>query len=67
MMSDIKIKRAFISVYYKDGLEAIVKKLSELGVAIISTGGSWDFITASGVPAGKVEEIQPILPSSEDG
>ncbi len=57
MMSDIKIKRAFISVYYKDGLEAIVKKLSELGVAIISTGGSWDFITASGVPAGKVEEI----------
>jgi len=34
-----------------------VKKLSELGVAIISTGGSWDFITASGVPAGKVEEI----------
>lgn len=56
-MSDIKIKRAFISVYYKDGLEAIVKKLSELGVAIISTGGSWDFITASGVPAGKVEEI----------
>jgi len=57
MMSDIKIKRAFVSVYYKDGLEAIVKKLSELGVTIISTGGSWDFITAAGVPAGKVEEI----------
>jgi len=56
-MSDIKIKRAFVSVYYKDGLEAIVKKLSELGVTIISTGGSWDFITAAGVPAGKVEEI----------
>ncbi len=57
MMSDIKIKRAFVSVYYKDGLEAIVKKLSELGVTIISTGGSWDFITAAGVPTGKVEEI----------
>lgn len=56
-MSDIKIKRAFISVYYKDGLEAIVKKLSDLGVAIVSTGGSWDFITALGVPAVKVEEI----------
>ena len=56
-MSDIKIKSAFISVYYKDGLEAIVKKLSELGVTIISTGGSWDFITAAGIPAGKVEDI----------
>jgi len=56
-MSDIKIKRAFISVYCKDGLEAIVKKLSKLGVAIVSTGGSWDFITALGVPAVKVEDI----------
>jgi len=56
-MNDIKIKSAFISVYYKDGLEVIVRKLSELGVTIISTGGSWDFITASGVSAGKVEDI----------
>jgi phosphoribosylaminoimidazolecarboxamide formyltransferase / IMP cyclohydrolase len=56
-MRDVRIKRAFISVYYKDGLEAIVKKLSELGVTIISTGGSWDFITASGVAAEKVEDI----------
>jgi len=57
IMSDVKIKSAFISVYYKDGLGAIVKKLNELGVTIISTGGSWDFITATGVPAGKVEDI----------
>ena len=56
-MRDVRIKRAFISVYYKDGLEAIVKKLDELGVTIISTGGSWDFITAAGVPAEKVEDI----------
>jgi phosphoribosylaminoimidazolecarboxamide formyltransferase/IMP cyclohydrolase len=56
-MRDVKIKSAFISVYYKDGLEAIVRKLNELGVTIISTGGSRDFITASGVPAGKVEDI----------
>ena len=56
-MRDVKIKSAFISVYYKDGLEAIVRKLNELGVTIVSTGGSWDFITGAGVPAGKVEEI----------
>jgi len=57
MMNDIKIKSAFISVYSKDGLEAIVNKLSELGVTIVSTGGSYDFITAKGVKARKVEEI----------
>jgi phosphoribosylaminoimidazolecarboxamide formyltransferase/IMP cyclohydrolase len=56
-MSDIRIKSAFISVYYKDGLEAIVKKLDSLGVSIISTGGSYDFITGTGVGAGKVEDI----------
>ncbi|MHC1733496.1 MAG: bifunctional phosphoribosylaminoimidazolecarboxamide formyltransferase/IMP cyclohydrolase [Bacteroidales bacterium] len=56
-MSDVRIKRAFISVFYKEGLDAIVKKLDELGVTIISTGGSWDFITAAGVDAEKVEDI----------
>ena len=56
-MSDIRIKSAFISVYCKDGLKAIVKKLDSLGVSVVSTGGSWDFITRSGVSAGKVEDI----------
>jgi phosphoribosylaminoimidazolecarboxamide formyltransferase/IMP cyclohydrolase len=56
-MRDVRIKSAFISVYYKDGLEAIAKKLNELGVTLISTGGSWDFITAAGIPAGKVEDL----------
>jgi len=56
-MSDIRIKSAFVSVYYKDGLEAIVQKLDSLGVSVVSTGGSWDFITRAGVNAGKVEDI----------
>ncbi len=56
-MSDIKIKSAFISVYYKEGLEVIVKKLSSLGVTIVSTGGSYDYITAAGVRAMKVEDL----------
>ncbi len=56
-MRDVRIKSAFISVYYKDGLEVIVRKLNELGVSIISTGGSWDFITSAGVSAGKVEDL----------
>jgi phosphoribosylaminoimidazolecarboxamide formyltransferase/IMP cyclohydrolase len=57
MISDIRIKSAFISVYYKDGLDAIVKKLKNLGVSITSTGGSYDCITAAGVEAVKVEDI----------
>ena len=34
------IKSALISVFYKDGLEIIVKKLQQLGVTIYSTGGT---------------------------
>jgi phosphoribosylaminoimidazolecarboxamide formyltransferase/IMP cyclohydrolase len=56
-MSDIKIKNAFVSVFYKDGLEAIVKKLDSLGISVVSTGGSYEFITGAGVKAGRVEDI----------
>lgn len=44
-VSNLKgIKSAFISVFYKDGLEAIVKKLHQLDIQIISTGGTSSFI-----------------------
>jgi phosphoribosylaminoimidazolecarboxamide formyltransferase/IMP cyclohydrolase len=56
-MRDIRIKNAFISVYCKDELDVIVKKMSDLGINIISTGGSFDYITAVGVNAVKVEDI----------
>ena len=39
-----KIRTALISVFYKDGLEPLVKLLSELGVTIYSTGGTQKFI-----------------------
>ncbi|MFN2336620.1 MAG: bifunctional phosphoribosylaminoimidazolecarboxamide formyltransferase/IMP cyclohydrolase PurH, partial [Bacteroidales bacterium] len=57
MMSDVRIKSAFISVYYKEGLDVIVKKLSSLGVTIVSTGGSYDHITGAGGKATKVEDL----------
>jgi len=56
-MSDIKIKSAFISVYCKEGLEAVVKKLEGIGATIVSTGGSYDFITAAGINAVRVEDL----------
>ena len=36
----LKLKSALISVFNKDGLEPIAKKLNTLGIKIYSTGGT---------------------------
>jgi len=57
-MNDLKkIKSALISVYHKDGLEQIVKKLQDLDISIYSTGGTRDFIEQSGVSVTSIEEL----------
>jgi len=56
-MREKKIRSALLSVYHKEGLAEIVKKLNELGVKIISTGGTHKFISDLGIKAGKVEDI----------
>jgi phosphoribosylaminoimidazolecarboxamide formyltransferase/IMP cyclohydrolase len=43
-MSEKKINSALISVFYKDGLDQIVRALDDLGVKIYSTGGTFTFI-----------------------
>ena len=53
----IKPKNALISVFHKDGLEPIVKKLDEMGVAIYSTGGTQTFIEEQGVNVNRVEDL----------
>jgi len=52
-----RIKRALISVYHKDGLDEILKKLHEEGVAFISTGGTQTFIESIGLPCEAVEDL----------
>ena len=52
-----KIKNALISVFYKDQLAPIVKELNKLGVNIISTGGTYDFIQKMNVPVKTVESL----------
>lgn len=52
-----KISSALISVYHKDNLEPIVKKLNELGVELYSTGGTLKFINELGIEATPVEEM----------
>ena len=57
MSSSIKIRKALISVFSKDGLEPIVRRLDELGVEILSTGGTRTFIENLGIEVLKVEEL----------
>ncbi len=52
-----KIRSALISVYYKDGLENIIKLLGESGITIYSTGGTQQFIEKLGIKAIPVEEL----------
>jgi phosphoribosylaminoimidazolecarboxamide formyltransferase/IMP cyclohydrolase len=52
-----KIQSALISVFYKDGLEPIVKILAELGVIIYSTGGTQTFIEGLGIKVIPVENL----------
>ena len=52
-----KAVSALISVFHKDGLEPIVRKLNELGIALYSTGGTEKFIRDLGLPVTAVEDI----------
>jgi phosphoribosylaminoimidazolecarboxamide formyltransferase/IMP cyclohydrolase len=52
-----KIQSALISVYYKDGLDEIVKELNAQGVQIYSTGGTQSFIESHNIPVTPVESL----------
>lgn len=51
------IKNALISVFYKDGLDKIVKQLQNLGVNIYSTGGTQAHIEALGIDVKAVDNL----------
>ncbi len=52
-----KITSALISVFYKDGLEPLVRQLASDGVKIYSTGGTQKFIEELGVACTPVESV----------
>ncbi|MDO4930181.1 MAG: IMP cyclohydrolase [Bacteroidales bacterium] len=52
-----QIKTALISVFHKDGLDAILAKLHADGVKFLSTGGTQTFIESLGFPCQKVEDV----------
>jgi phosphoribosylaminoimidazolecarboxamide formyltransferase / IMP cyclohydrolase len=57
MADNKKIKTALISVFHKANLDAIINKLNQLDVQIISTGGTKEFIEKKGVKVTAVEEL----------
>ena len=50
-------KFALISVYNKSGIDKIAKKLSELNIRIISTGGTEKYLNEIGIETEKVEKL----------
>lgn len=65
-MSQIKIKSALISVFNKDGLDIIIKKLIDQNVVMYSTGGTQAFIESLGGTVERVEDLTG-YPSILDG
>ncbi len=57
MATNKPISSALISVFSKEGLDLIVKKLHELGIALYSTGGTQRFIEELGIPVTPVEDL----------
>lgn len=52
-----KIKTALVSVFHKDGLDEILRKLHHQGVQFLSTGGTQEFIESLGMPCQAVESL----------
>ncbi len=51
-----EIKRTLISVFYKEGIVDFAKGLSELGIEILSTGGTALLLREAGIPVREVSE-----------
>lgn len=57
-MAEVKeIKTALISVFHKDGLEDLLRRLDAEGVSFLSTGGTQEFIESLGYKCQKVEDV----------
>ncbi|MFC7534818.1 bifunctional phosphoribosylaminoimidazolecarboxamide formyltransferase/IMP cyclohydrolase [Actinoplanes sp. GCM10030250] len=51
------IKRALLSVWYKDGIVELAQALHAAGVEIVSTGSTASTVEKAGVPVTRVEEL----------
>ena len=56
-METKQIKTALVSVFHKDGLDELLKKLNDEGVKFLSTGGTQKFIESLGYDCQTVESV----------
>ena len=56
-MSVKKATSALLSVFHKDGLAPVARKLDQLGITLYSTGGTEKFIRELGIPVVPVEDL----------
>lgn len=56
-MEQKRIKTALVSVFHKENLDAIITKLHQEGVQLLSTGGTQSFIEGLGIPCKTVESL----------
>jgi len=61
-----KIKTCLISVFDKNGLSEIVEELKKQDIKILSTGGTYNYLTEQGLAVDKVEDLTG-YPSILDG
>jgi phosphoribosylaminoimidazolecarboxamide formyltransferase/IMP cyclohydrolase len=66
MANEINIKRALISVFDKDGVAEFAKALADLGVELVSTGGTRALIASTGAAVRDITEITG-FPEMMDG
>jgi phosphoribosylaminoimidazolecarboxamide formyltransferase/IMP cyclohydrolase len=50
-------RRALISVYEKEGVDAFARALHELGFELVSSGGTASFLEEQGLPVTRVEDV----------
>ncbi|MEW5806552.1 MAG: bifunctional phosphoribosylaminoimidazolecarboxamide formyltransferase/IMP cyclohydrolase [Acidobacteriota bacterium] len=62
----LKIRRALISVYEKEGIAELARGLHALGVEILSTGGTARMLADKGIPVTRLSEYTG-LPEMLDG
>lgn len=52
-----KVKRALLSVYFKEPAKRLIEVLNDMGVELVSTGGTLDYIRSLGIDAKSVESL----------
>src|SRR6185295_9760389 len=58
--ADLVIERALISTFDKTGLEEFASGLVELGVEVVASGGTADYLAEHGIEVKRVEELTEI-------